>query len=76
MNMHRVGGGDNIGIRFCAMPDQQTHIRVPWKLSCCVDVYVGAQRPHNQQCEEVDLGCFGQLPHQSKLEEVFGNLVS
>ena len=58
------------------MHNQQTHIKVLEKLTCCVGVYVGAQRPHNQKYEEVDSGHLGQLPHQSKLEEVFRNQVS
>ena len=58
------------------MHNQQTHIVVLGKLTCCIDVYVVAQRPQNQKYEEVNLGHLEQLPHQSKLEEVFGNQVS
>ena len=53
------------------MHNQKTHIVVLGKLTCCISVYVSAQRPHNQKYEEVDLGHLGQLPHQSRLEEVF-----
>ena len=56
--------------------DKQIHIRVLGKLTCFVGVYIGAQRPHNQKYEEVDSRHLGQLPHKSKLEEVFENLVS
>ena len=69
-------GGGNIGILFGAMYNQQIHIRVLGKLTCFVGVYIGAQRPHNQKYEEVDSRHLGQLPHKSKLEEVFENLVS
>ena len=54
MNMYRVVGG-NIGILFGAMYNQQTHIVVLKKLTCYVGVYVGAQRPHSQKYEEVNL---------------------
>ena len=57
------------------MYNQQTHIAMHEKLTCYIGIYVGAQRPHNQKYEEVDLGHFRQLSHQSRLEEVFGNQV-
>ena len=68
-------GGD-IDILFSAMHNQQTHIIVPGKLTCCVGVYVGAQRPHNQKYEEVDSRHLGKLRHQLRLEEVSRNQVS
>ena len=73
--MRRVGG-DNIGILFGGMHNQQTHIAVPGKLTCCVGVYVSAQRPHNQKYEVVDSRHLEQLPNQSRLEEVFRNQMS
>ena len=75
MNMCRVGGG-NIGILFGTMHNQQTHIAVFGRLTCCVGVYVSVQRPQNQKYEEVDSGHLGEIPHLSRLEEVFGNQVS
>ena len=75
-NEHVSSGGGNISIIFCAMHNQQTHIGVLGNLTCCVRVYINAQRPHNQKYEEVDSRYLGQLLHQSKLEEVFGNQVS
>ena len=68
--------GGNIVILFRAMHNQQTHIAVPRKLTCCVGVYVCIQRSHNQKYEKVDSGYLGQLPHQLRLEDVFGNQVS
>ena len=74
MNMRQIGGG-NITILFGAMHNHQTHVGVLGKLTCCVGIYVGAQKPHNQKYE-VDLRHLGQILHQSKIEEVFGNQVS